>query len=138
MRCARFLPLLLLLVACGSTSPEAPPVGRYVATRFVVTPPAEAAADLLAGGALFDVSIMPDRATSGRFFVPAALADGTAIDESLTGLAFLDEAGRLQFVFRPADLVVESLRFRPDGVAFVADTLTTDGTRVALTLTRQP
>jgi len=125
-----------LLVSCSSTAPT-PEARRYIATRFAVTAPSSAPADWLAGGAVFDVSIAESSTTSGRLFVPAALADGAAIDADLAGVAFVDAAGRLQFVFRPADLFVESLRFQRVGQTFTADTVTTDGVRVALTLTRQ-
>ena len=88
-RLGMFLPLL---VACGgdSTGPTMNTVaGSYAATTFTATD-ATGTTDLLAGGASIAATLNADGTTTGALHVPAALNNGTPIDEDLTGTWALD------------------------------------------------
>jgi hypothetical protein len=84
---ARWLNLLApLLLACGSdsTGPTIASVaGTYTATTFTATR-STGTTDLLAGGATVTATLNPNGTTTGSLHVPAALNNGTPVDQDLT------------------------------------------------------
>ena len=88
IRVARWLRLLApLLLACGSdsTGPTIASVaGTYTATTFTATR-STGTTDLLAGGATVIAMLNPNGTRTGSLHVPAALNNGTPVDQDLTG-----------------------------------------------------
>jgi hypothetical protein len=86
--------------------------GTYTATTFTATSPG-GTTDLLAGGASISAILNADGTTSGTLHVPAALNNGTAIDEDLAGTWTLSN-GQVGF-HQTADTFLPDLAFTVHG-----------------------
>ena len=86
----RFLPAAFAAVAFTAACADDPNVpaagvaGAYHATMFAVASGGPAL-DLLALGATLTMTLDADHTTTGRLFVPAAVAGDEPLDESLSG-----------------------------------------------------
>src|SRR5688500_5395151 len=90
----------LVVLALGSACSDDPAgldeiareeiVGAYAASTFTARS-GNITVDLLSGGATLDVTLLEDGTTTGRLFVPAGLAGGTAFDQSLVGTFEVDD-----------------------------------------------
>lgn len=111
--------LLLLAVfaiaACDS-SPTAPTMnsvaGDYRATEFTVTTSGQTV-NLLANGALLEMTLRQDGTTTGRLFVPGGEEDGSDFDASLDGTWTL-RGDTVRFA-QAADTFVRDVPFRVNG-----------------------
>lgn len=134
------LPSLLGSCSPSDPTPDARHPGRYVASRFDVQPAgAPAPQNYLAGGATVQLAIASSRQTSGRVVVPGRLTGEPDLDELVSGHALDRADGTVEFRFEPAEVFLETLRFRPDApraASLAVDTVLGDGTRVALVLRR--
>src|SRR5512140_228965 len=77
---------VVLSSACAD-DPNVPPAGvpgAYHATTFALSSAGQTV-NLLSLGASVSMTLAEDHTTTGRLLVPAALAGGTAVDESLAG-----------------------------------------------------
>jgi hypothetical protein len=114
--------LWLALAACGDSVTEPASIaGTYSATQLTVVRN-NTVVNLLAGGFL-TVKLDALGATSGRLFIPRALAESTTdFDVDLAGTWTMDASGLIHF-HQTADSFVRDLSF------VVTDrTLTADGT----------
>jgi hypothetical protein len=85
-------------------------VGAYAATTFTARS-GNTTVDLLSGGASLDVTLLEDGTTTGRLFVPAALAGGTAFDQSLVGTFEFDDSNNEVTFDHAADTFVKDVTF---------------------------
>jgi len=78
--------VIAVATACADDPnvPAAGVPGEYHATTFTVSSGGPAV-NLLASGASLTMTLFPDHTTTGRLVVPAAVAGGIAVDESLAG-----------------------------------------------------
>ena len=79
---------IALAAACGdSTSPDPTNpdsiAGTYVATTFTLS--GDMSADVLDEGGSLTITLNADSTTSGNLFVPASVADGEELNESMVG-----------------------------------------------------
>ena len=111
-RSSRFLLAATLTIASGcADDPNVPPAGvpgSYHATTFTLASGGPAV-NLLAVGASMTMTLTPDHATTGRLVVPAAVAGGTAVDESLTGTS--RQSNDTVYFDGPADTFVRDVPF---------------------------
>ena len=112
--------------------PEAGVPGDYHATRFALSM-SGVPVNLLAVGASLSLVLADDHTTSGRLVVPAAVAGGTAIDESLAGS--WRQSNDTVFFAGPADAFITDVPFLVRGASLTADQ-TVSGTRLQVTLSK--
>ncbi len=103
---------LIHLLACGGSESFTPTedtvAGTYHASAFTVTS-GVGTTDLLAIGATVEATLAPGGTTSGRLFVPGADADGSDLDEDLTGTWTL--AGQTVTFDQTADTFIRDAEF---------------------------
>jgi len=115
--------------------PNVPPAGvpgAYHATTFALAS-GDQAVNLLALGASLAVTLAEDHTTTGRLLVPAALAGGTAVDESLAGS--WRQSNDTVYFDGPADTFVRDVPFLIRGATLTAEQTTPDG-RLEVTLSK--
>ncbi len=104
--------LTIVLPACGGDDSFSPTVetvaGSYTATTFTLTTSA-GPTDLLALGALVEVTLAADGTTSGQLFVPGGAEGGGDLDEDLTGTWSL--AGSTVTFNQTADTFIRDAEF---------------------------
>jgi hypothetical protein len=88
LRHLALFPAFALAAGCGdptvSVAPDVIP-GTYKAVTFIVTPPDQAAIDVLAKGGTLTVNVGADAKTSGSLFLPAGLLSTFDATVSMNG-----------------------------------------------------
>ena len=137
------LPHLLVAASLGAAvlssacadDPNVPPAGVpgvYHATKFALSSGGQTV-NLLALGASLAVTLADDHTTTGRLLVPAALAGGTAVDESLAG-SWRQSSDTVYFA-GPADTFIRDVPFLIRGATLTGEQSTSDG-RLQVTLSK--
>lgn len=131
---AASLAAVVLSSACAD-DPNVPPAGvpgAYHATTFALSSGGQTV-NLLALGASLSMTLNEDHTTTGRLLVPAALAGGAAVDESLAGS--WRQGNDTVYFTGPADTFVRDVPFLIRGATLIGEETTPEG-RLQVTLSK--
>lgn len=130
---ASFVAVVLASACADDPNVPSPGVpGAYHATTFALSSGGQSV-NLLALGATLSMTLAEDHTTTGRLLVPAALAGGTAVDESLAGS--WRQSNDTVYFSESADTFVRDVPFLIRGTTLTGEETTTEG-RLQVTLSK--